>query len=71
MIDDLVDGTALQLWTLPHSTLPSFPDLEIQCRYDAATKRLLDQLQQDGLLRWSDAGNLVRDMHGSNSSDGF
>jgi hypothetical protein len=52
-IDDPVGGTAPQLWALR----AQFPDLEIQCAYDPSTKTLLDQLQQEGLLRWSDVGN--------------
>jgi hypothetical protein len=56
-IDDTFDGTVRQLWTVLDATARQFPHLQIQCAYDARTKDVLDQLQDQGLLRWTDVRN--------------
>jgi hypothetical protein len=56
-IDNTFDGTARQLWTVLDATARQFPHLQVQCIYDPRTKDLLDQLQNQGLLRWTDVRN--------------
>lgn len=56
-IDNTFGGTAQQLWAVLEATARQFPRFQILCIYDARTKESLDQLQHEGRLRWSDAGN--------------
>jgi hypothetical protein len=56
-IDNTFDGTARQLWAVLDATARQFPHLQIHCIYDARTKDVLDQLQNQGLLRWTDVRN--------------
>jgi len=56
-IDNTFDGTARQLWAVLDATARQFPHLQIHCIYDARTKDVLDHLQNQGLLRWTDVRN--------------
>jgi hypothetical protein len=56
-VDQPPDDNAARLWALLAATSDQFPDLQMECGYDARIKVLLDQLQAEGKLRWSDAGH--------------
>jgi hypothetical protein len=56
-IDDHAEDNAAQLWNLIEATIEQFKGFNIECSYDAQTKELLNELQANGMLRWSDIDN--------------
>jgi hypothetical protein len=56
-IDDLFRGSGEQLWQVLSAAHAQFPNCQIHCNYDHRVRGLLEELQENGLLRWSDAGN--------------
>jgi hypothetical protein len=56
-VDEPPDDSTARLWTLLAATCEQFSKLKIECRCSARVKALLDRLQAEGKLRWSDAGH--------------
>jgi hypothetical protein len=56
-IDNPFGGTPQQLRAVLQATAGQFPEMQIHCMYDERTTCILDELQREGLLRWTDVGN--------------
>ena len=56
-IDEAPRESARLLWDVLVRTAEQFQGVKIACAYDGKVGSLLDQLQREGKVRWSDADN--------------